>query len=68
MTVPAHILPYLDALCRDGARPIEWNGQKPDRTLPDKIAKRLEQSGLIERRGPDYVPTQAGKRAVGRAC
>lgn len=68
MTVPAHILPYLDALCRDGARPIAWDGRPPDRTLPDKIAKRLEQSGLIERRGLDYVPTQAGKRAVGGAC
>lgn|GEM_PF-5451677 len=58
--------PYLDALCRDGARPVEWDGSKPDRTLPEKVARRLEQSGFIERRGQDYVPTQAGLRAVGR--
>jgi hypothetical protein len=67
MTTPAHLLPFLEALCREGAKPIAWDGAKPDRTLPEKVAKRLEQMALIERRGRDFVPTQAGRMAVGRA-
>ena len=67
MNLPDHLQPYLAALCRAGALPIVWDGAKPNRTLPDKVAKRLEQMGLIERRGADYVPTQSGRHAVGRA-
>lgn len=64
--MPGH-LPYLAALCRDGKRPIEWDGSKPDRTLPPKVAKRLEEARMIERKGNDWVPTMAGRHAVGRA-
>lgn len=62
---PAY-LAHLRVICEQGSRPAVWTGLGPDPTLPIVVAKRLEGFGLIIRRGDRWLPTRAGKLAVGR--
>lgn len=59
-------LPFLRLICEQGSRPAVWTGIGPDPTVPVGVAKRLESSGLIVRKGDDWHPTREGKLAVGR--
>ena len=64
--INAAYLAHLRVICEHGSRPAVWDGMGPDPTLPERVARRLEQMRLIERRGDYWFPTREGKHAVGR--
>ena len=60
-------LPYLRVLCERGSAPVAWMGTGRDDSLPQKVARRLEEGGYIQQSGAWWVPTDKGRHAVGRA-
>lgn len=60
-------LAHLRVIVADGWRPAVWHGIGPDRAVPEKAARRLEDHGLIRRVGDRWEPTVAGLRKMGRA-